>query len=389
MLLLQPPPVLRCALAALALATAGSLFAAAPALDPSDDRGVFWKQQKLERGSETNVSEAPGTWGYNRSAIFTKLKNEGVNVVVIDIDANIRNAPLAVRAEIGQFITDLYNWDTTMPIKVWLHQRRYFNGGTDLTQTPDQNDAEFGEAAQDLKSIFVEVSTAVSAIIDGVRWGENGDTSMPQHLKRAILYARKLNSTSFKGATGWLTNHSYIINGYDMGCEFSGLMAAQNAIDFSQKIGPEVGAFAFAYKHFSDRPAGGMGAIFTNYRNSFSPAKPDTVQTWKEFYSDELGLDELQTWRDTRNSPKLKNYIYVGDSADAYSTTPANSLDAMKQYFVPKIRPVFMLPVAATAEQSNPNTYYIQDKVLFWMSGPLSTPTFTTSTSATHWYNGW
>lgn len=381
--------LLRLSCLALALLAARA-FAGAPALDPSLARGVFWKQQKLEQGSEANVSEAPGTWGYNRSAIFTQLKNNGVNVVVIDIDTDIRLATYAAkRAEIGQFLTDLYNWDPSMPIKVWLHQRRYFNGGTDLNKTPDENDIEFDQAAQDIKSIFAAVSTAVSGLIDGIRWGENGDDNMTQHLKRAILYARKINATSYKGATGWLTNHSYIINGYKMGCEFSGLLAAQDATGFSAKIGPEVGAFAFAYKHFSDRPAGGMGAIYTAYRNSFSPAKPDSVQTWKEFYSDELGLDELQVWRDTRNSPKLKNYIYVGDSADSVSTTPANSLDALKQYFVPKIRPVFMIPVAAAAEKTVANSYYNENKVLFWMSGALATPTFTSSTSAAQWFNGW
>lgn len=387
------PPALRTCvrllIAASSLLSASHAFATAPALDPSNARGVFWKQQKLMQGSETNVSEAPGTWNYNRAAIFTQLKNQGVNVVVIDIDANVRLSAQSVRDEIGQFITDLYNWDTTMPIKVWLHQRRYFTGGTDLTKTPDQNDAEFDEAAQDLKSIFATVSTAVSAVIDGVRWGENGDATMDKHLKRAILYARKINATSYKGATGWLTNHSYIVNGYDMGCEFKGLLAAQDSVGFSAKIGPEVGAFGFAYKHFSDRPAGGMGAIYTAYRNSFSPPKADTVQTWMDFYRDELGLGELQTWRDTRNSSKLKNYIYVGDSADAVSTTPANSLDAMKQFFVPKIKPVFMIPVAATSEQSNSNSYYKDTKILFWMSGALASPTFTNSTSISEWSTGW
>lgn len=396
-MLLRTLPVLRPALLA-AVLTGAALFATPPALDPSDARGVFWKQQKLEKGSEENVSEAPGTWDYDRGALFTKLKNEGVNVVVIDIDTDIRTtANAAKRAEIGDFIADLYNWDTTMPIKVWLHQRRYFNGGTDLAKTPDQNDAEFDEAAQDLKSIFQEVSTAESHVIDGIRWGENGDDNMAQHLKRAILYARKINATSYKGATDWLTNHSFIINGYQLGCEFSGLLNAQDSVGFSAKILPEVGAFAFAYKHYSNRATGGVGATFTAWCNSFSPAKTDTVANWKQFYKAEFGLDELQQWIHDRSSGKARNYIYVGDSADSVSTTPANSLDALKELSadgvtnlsIAKISPVFMLPFAAEAEKSNPMTYYNEEKVLFWLSGPLATPTFTTSTSAGEWYNGW
>ena len=392
------PFVRRAAFAVAVLLAVSSVFATAPALDPSNARGVFWKQQKVQAGSEENASLAPGTWGYNRNAIFTKLKSVGINVVVIDVDANVSTS--AANA-IGTFITDLYNWDTTMPIKVWLHQRRYFRGGTDLSKTPDQNDPEFQLAAQDIKAIFQAVGTSVSRLIDGIRWGENGDPNMATHLKRAILYARKINATSYEGATNWLTNHSYIINGFDMGCEFGGLLAAQDSVGFSAKILPQVGAFGFAYKHFCDRATGGISATFDAWRTSFNPDKLDTIDTWKQFYRAELGIDELQQWIRDRSSGKAKNYIYIGDSADALSTTPANSLEAMKEMSleahndpvnpIAKMRPVFMLPVAALSEKTKQNTYYKDEKVLFWMSGSTSSPTFTQTPAAIYdkWSLGW
>ncbi len=385
-------PPARLLLTALAAFTTTSLFAAAPALNPSSARGVFWKQQKLEKNNEANVDEAPGTWGYDKAKIFTKLKNNGVNLIVIDVDTDIRLTEYAnKRTAIGNFLKALYAWDNTMPIRVYLHQRRYFRGTYDLTKTPDQNDVEFAQAADDIKSVFAAVTTAESALIDGIRWGENGNTGMQIHMKRAILYARKLNATALKGSTNWLKDHSFIINGYDMGCEFKGLTTAETAVNFSTLIAPECGAFGWAYKHFSDRPEGGIGGIYNLYRNSFTPAKTDSVQTWKDFYIAELGLDQLQAWRDSRTTAHahLKNYMYVGDSADSVSTTPANSLDAMKQFFSPKIRPVFMIPVAAASEKTNTNSYYNENKVLWWLGGTTTAPTFTNSTSYTQWSTGW
>jgi hypothetical protein len=298
------------------------VVAAVEPLHPRELRGVFWKQEKVTDADGTHDNgQSPGDFGIQRTLLFDKLRQSGVNAVVVDINAEDTNtAP----AEVAAFVVDLYNWDTNCPIRIYFHQRRYFNGHVD-----PGDDAEVEESAGD----FIEHLAAIQALkpeaaqlIDGIRWGENGDGTMQRHLKTAWRLAQKINLLS---GTNWLKNKSFIINGQEFGAYFNGIQAAATNLDFAAKIQAEVKYFALAYKHMV---SGGMMDAFDQWRTNFVPAKPDAVATWEEFIGGEFALAEAFAWA-TNQPAALGNVIFIGDSGDATRKTSDNAFAAIKNLF--------------------------------------------------------